>query len=96
MELGISERPKTNSLPPTENPQKYFPTSKTLKYPQIHYSFRKNQAWYDNNGDPWLLKNHVNKTGPLKNTIENIKHFKIQFLFNNIKNTAAVTTTQKT
>ena len=30
-----------------------------------------------------------------KNTVENMKHFKIQLLFNNPKNTAAVISTQK-
>ena len=56
------------------DPKKYFATNRkpkkntfrkaeTLKIPSKHYSFRKSQAWYDNNGDPWLLKHLVNKTG---------------------------------
>ena len=36
----------------------------------------------------------VNKTGP-KNTVENMKHFKIQLIFNDPKNTAAVSSTQQ-
>ena len=73
--------------------QKYFATvrkpKKILsekqspkKYPLKHYLFRKSQAWYDNNGDPWLLTHLVSKTGP-KNTVENMKHFKVQLSFTN-------------
>ena len=35
-----------------------------------------------------LLKYLVNKTGRKNNTVENIKHFKIQHLFDNQTNTA--------
>ena len=66
-ELGIFLNYPKNTLPLTENPKKYFPKSKTLKNTLKNtYSFRKSQAWYDNNGDPWLLKHLVNETGPRK------------------------------
>ena len=41
-----------------------------------------------------MIKHLVNKTGP-KKTVENMTHLKIQLLFNNPKNTAAVTSTPK-
>ena len=41
-----------------------------------------------------IIFKHLVKTGP-KNTVENMKHFKIQLLFNNPKSTAAVISTQK-
>ena len=55
------------------------------KYPQNTIYFAKVKHDIDNNGDPWLLKHLVNKTGPKKNTVENMKHFKIQLLFNSPK-----------
>ena len=49
----------------------------------------------DNNNEKlWLLKYQVNKTGP-KHTVENIKHLKIHHLFDNPKNTTAMTSIQK-
>ena len=78
------------------NPQKYFATNRKpkkilcekqnpKKHPKKHYSFRKSQAWYDNNGDQWLLKHLVNKTGT--KILLNIwnEHFKIRLLFNSPK-----------
>ena len=41
-----------------------------------------------------MLKYQVNKTNK-RNTLENVKHFKIQHLFNNSKNTTAVMSSPK-
>ena len=66
--VGYFWTTQKNTLPPTENPKILSDKQNPKKYPQIqkHYSFRKSQAWDDNNRDPWLLKHLVNKTGPKK------------------------------
>ena len=77
----------------TESPKKYFSKRKTLKNileSNIHFAkvmhdtiiIVAHDYW-----STWWIKLDSNST------VQNMKHFKIQLLFNNPKNTAAVTST---
>ena len=93
--VGYFWTTQKNTLPLTENPKKYFPKSKTLKDTlnnTIHFTKVKHDTIIMETNDywsTWWIKLDS------KNTVENIKHFKIQLLFCNPKNTADVTSTQK-